>query len=198
MLSFDFGRLIVPPMEIYNGLSYGGWAAAWCNWLFSDQYQAGSVYFLRGNVDKEPKVVITRKNAVTIYNDVAIFFPIICTFSSKLLNPNVMNEMQRRKDSTEPERDPILLKLEINDTEIPNLHDYYAESPEFILEINEMSPLLRYFNPPVTVGRSEAVTAGFWMLLKPLPVGIYTIKFEGRHRDGFMTSGHYSIKIKDR
>lgn len=193
-MKFDL-RHIVPPKEIYDGVSYGRWAATWCNWLFSDQHQIGSVYFLRGNVDKEPKIVMTGKNGLNIYSDIAIFFPIICTFSSKLLNPSVINEMQRRKDSTEPERDPVLLKLKINNTEIPNLKDYYAESHEFILEINRISPLLPYFTPPVMIGRSEAVTAGYWMLLKPLPVGKYRIKFEGRHRDGFITSGDYSIII---
>jgi hypothetical protein len=188
-------RNIVSPKETYNGLTYGSWSATWCNWLFSDQHQIGTVYFLRGNVDKEPKIVMTRKNAVTICNDVGIFFPIICTFSSKLVNSNARNEMQRRKDSTGPERNPTLLKLKINDTEIPKLRDHYAESPEFILEINERSPLLRYFNPPPRIGKSEAVIAGYWILLKPLPAGRYRIKFEGRHRDGFMTSGDYSIKI---
>ena len=138
---------------------------------------------------------MTGRNALNVYNDTAIFFPIICTFSSKLLNPNVRNEMQRRKDSTGPERDPSLLKLKINDTEIPNLHDYYAESLEFVLEINRISPLLRYINSPVRIGRSEAIAAGYWLLLRPLPIGRYRIKFEGKHRDGFITSGDYSIKI---
>jgi hypothetical protein len=193
-LKFDL-TLIVPPKETYNGLPYGDWAAIWCNWLFSNQEQVGSIYFLRGNVHGEPDVVMTGKNGLTIYSDLAIFFPVICTFSSKLITPNAMSKMQRRKDSTEPERDPILMKLKINDTEIPNLKDYYAESHEFILEINRISPLLPYFTPPVKIGRSEAVTAGYWMLLKQLPVGKYRIKFEGRHRDGFITSGDYSIKI---
>ncbi len=196
-MKFDL-TLIVPPKETYNGLSYGDWAAIWCNWLFSDQDQVGSVYFLRGNVHREPDIVMTGKNGLTIYSDLAIFFPIICTFSSKLITPNAMSKMQRRKDSTEPERDPTLLKLTINDTEIRNLLDHYAESHEFTLEIKRMSPLLRYFNSSVKTGTSEAVIAGYWILLKPLPVGTYRIKFEGRHKDGFMTSGDYNIKIKNR
>jgi hypothetical protein len=191
-------RYIVPPKDIYNGISYGGWAATWCNWLFSDQHQVGTVYFLRGNMDKEPTVAMLGKKALTFNHGVAVFFPIICTFSSKLLNPNMTNEMQMRKDSTEPEQDLTLLKLAINETDIPNLHDYYAESPEFILEINKLSPILQYFNPPPRIGKGEAVTAGYWILLKSLPVGTYRIKFEGRHGDGFKTSGDYSIKIKKR
>jgi hypothetical protein len=103
--------------------------------------------------------------------------------------------MQRRKDSTEPEQDPTLLNLTINNTEIPNLHTFYAESHQFILEIHTLSSIKQYFNPPPRIGKGEAVTAGYWMLLEPLPVGEYRIKFEGRHRDGFITSGDYSIKI---
>jgi hypothetical protein len=186
---------IVSPKEKYNGLSYGELAAIWCNWLFSDQHQFGSFCFLRGNVDNEPNVVMTGKNALTVYSDVAIFFPVICTYSSKLLNHGAINQMQRRKESTEPQVDATLLKVTINNTEIPNIHDYYVVSNEFILEINRTSPILRYFNPPAKVGVSEAVTAGYWMLLSPLPVGRYRINFEGRHRDGFRTLGDYSIKI---
>jgi hypothetical protein len=193
-LKFDL-RNIVPPNEIYNGLSYGGWAATWWNWLFSNQNQVGFVYFLRGNVDTEPHIKKTGKNAIGIYSDVAIFFPIICTISCRLMISNAVNEMLRRRDATEPERDPNLLKVKINNTEIPNLHKYYAESSQFILEITRFSKLSQYFNPPVRRGRSEAVTAGYWLLLRPLPVGIYRIKFEGKHRDGFKTSGDYSIKI---
>jgi len=186
---------IVSPRETYNSLSYGELAATWCNWLFSDQRQAGSFCFLRGNVDNEPKVVMTGKNGLTLYSDVAIFFPVICTYSSKLLNQGAINEMQRRKDSTEPELDATLLKVTINGTQIQNIRDYYVVSHEFILEINSTSPILRYFNPPARVGVSEAVTAGYWMLLSPLPVGKHRIKFEGGHRDGFRTSGDYSVNI---
>ena len=193
-MNFDL-KYIVRPGETYNGLSYGSWAAIWCNWLFSDQQQDGSVYFLRGNIDKEPNIIMTGKNAIKVYDDVAIFFPIICTFSSKIFNPDAVTEMLRRKDSTGPERDPIKLKLEMNELEVSNLHEFYAESPEFTMEISRMSPILRFFDPPVTIGRSEAVIAGYWILIRPLPVGKYRINFEGMHRDGFKTSGDYSIRI---
>lgn len=192
-MKFDIKK-IVPPKEVYKGLTYGSWAAIWCNWLFSDQHQFGSVYFLRGNMDKEAPIVKTGRNRISVYDDVAVFFPIICTFSSKLFNSKTMSQIQRRKDSTEPERDPTLLRLRINDLLIPKLRDYYAESNEFKLEISKMSPIQRYLRT-VTVGKCEAVIAGYWVLLKPLSVGTYRIMFEGKHRDGFKTSGNYSIKV---
>ena len=193
-MKFDI-KDIGPPKEAYNGVTYGGWAATWCNWLFSDQHQVSTVHFLRGNVDKEPKIVMTGKNGITLYNDVAIFFPIICTISCSLLVPDAVNEMLRRRDATEPERDPNILRVKINNTEVPKLHEYYAESSEFILEVTRISKLFRYFNRPIRKGRSQAVTAGYWLLLRPLPVGRYRIKFEGKHRDGFKTSGDYSVRI---
>ena len=197
MMKFDL-RLIVPSNETYNGLSYGGWAAIWCNWLFSSQDQTSSVYFLRGNVDKEPKISMTGKKGLTLSSDVAIFFPIICTVSSSLAGPHLVNEMQRRQDSTEPELNAKVIKLKINGRKVPNLRNYYAESAQFILEVTKKTQLHRYFDPPLKRGKSEAVTAGYWILLKPLPKGMFRIEFEGRHRDGFKTSGDYSIRVVER
>jgi len=145
-------------------------------------------------MDKEAPIVKTGRNGISVYDDVGIFFPIICTFSSELISAKAMSQTQRRKDSSEPERDPTLLRLKINDVIIPKLLDYYAESTEFKLEISEMSPILRYLRT-ITVGKGEAIIAGYWLLLKPLSVGIYRIMFEGKHRDGFKTSGDYSIKV---
>jgi hypothetical protein len=193
-LVFDLS-FIVPPNWIYKGLSYGNWAATWWNWLFSNQEQVGLVYFLRGNVDLERGIVRTGRNELTIYSDTAIFFPIICTITSRLVFPNAVNEMVRRKESAERQREPSRLMVTIDDIEIPNLHEYYAESPEFILDVPESSPLRNYFEPVVRSGKGEAVTAGYWILTKPLPTGKHRIKFEGRHQDGFTTTGDYSVRV---
>jgi hypothetical protein len=196
-LDFDL-RLIVSPIEIYNGLSYGDWASIWCSWLFSDQDQTGSVYFLRGNLDNESEVVRMNKNSLTVFSDLAIFFPIICTISCRLLASNKLTQMMRRNDSTKQELNPEVLRLRINDTEIQNLRKYYVESTEFMLEVSTNSALRSYFRRNTRSGKSEAVTAGYWVLIRPLPVGKYRIKFQGQHRDGFKTSGDYTINIVKR
>lgn len=193
-MAFDL-KLIVPPNTIYNGLSYGNWAASWWNWLFSNQEQAGSVYFLRGNVDLEPAIVRTGTNALTLYSDTAIFFPVICTITSNLTCPNSSNEVVRRKSSAESQRDPSLLMVTIDEIEIPNVINYYAESPEFILTVPSSSRLRRYFDPAVKSGKGVAVAAGYWILTKPLAVGRHRIFFEGIHKDGFRTAGDYCVKI---
>jgi hypothetical protein len=193
-LGFDL-NFIVPPNWIYRGLSYGNWAATWWNWLFSNQEQVGSVYFLRGNTDLEQGIVRTGRNGLTLFSDTAIFFPIICTITSRLVFPNPVNEMTRRSESAERQREPSRLMVIIDDTGIPNLDEYYAESPEFILDVPESSPLRNCFEPLVQSGKGEAVTAGYWILIKPLPTGKHRIQFEGRHQDGFRTTGDYSIRV---
>jgi hypothetical protein len=188
-------RFIVRPNENFNGLSYGDWASNWWNWFVSDQTQFGSVYFLRGNTDKEHAIVMKGNNSPIVYSDTAIFFPIICTITSRLLFPDASTQTMRRKGSTARQKNPLVLSATINHTTIPNLRSYYAESPEFILEVPKSSKQRLAFDPPLRVGKSPAVSAGYWLLLKPLPPGTYTIKFKGIHEDGFVSSGNYTVKV---
>lgn len=188
-------KFIVGPHENYNGLSYGDWSSIWWNWFVSDQTQFGSVYFLRGNTDKESDIIRTGNKSPIVYSDTAIFFPIICTITSRLLFPDKSTHILRRKESAGRQRNPLDLSATINHTRIPNLRKYYAESPEFILQVPQSSNLRLPFDPPLRVGKSPAVSAGYWLLLKPLPPGKYAIKFKGEHKDGFVSSGNYTVQV---
>jgi hypothetical protein len=189
---------IVPPEQNFRGLSYGDWASVFWNWLLSDLEQRGSVYFLRGNVDLEAPIVRTERETATIYSDAGIFFPIICTVTSKLDHPKAISDMMRRKHSAESERTPLALRAVIDNIEIPNPENYYAETPEFILSVPKSYPLRKQFKPTFRTGKAAAVSAGYWILLRPLPIGEHTINFEGADRDGFKTSGIYTICVVKR
>jgi hypothetical protein len=188
-------KLIVPPTETFNGLSYGNWVAIWWNWLFTNQKQGGSVYFLRGNTDLEPVIIRTGREALTISVQTAIFFPIICTINSVLTNYRTDNTVINRMSSAASQKDPLTLKVSIDRTNVTNLKKYYAESPEFIINVPLNSAIRNYFKPIVKSGRAPAVAAGYWILIKRLPVGKHVIYFEGKHQDGFKTSGTYEIMI---
>ena len=196
-MKFDFNS-ILPPNQTYHGMSYGDWAATWWNWLFSDQEQVGSVFFLRGNVDLEQGIVRVGKNGPIVYSDTAIFFPVICTITSELTNPLATTEMIRRKISSDSQREPSILSLSVNNIEISGVTEHYTESPEFVLDIQKSSPILNYFEPTPRMGKAEAVAAGYWFLIKPLPLGNYRLEFEGRHKDGFRSTGSYEIKVVKR
>jgi hypothetical protein len=189
---------IVPPQHNFRGLSYGDWASVFWKWLLSDLAQGGSVYFLRGNVDLEAPIVRTEREMVTIYSDTGIFFPIICTVTSKLDHPKAISDMIRREHSADSERKPLALRAVIDNIEIPNPENYYAETPEFILSAPKSYPLRRQFKPIFRTGKAAAVSAGYWILLRPLPIGEHTINFEGADKDGFKTSGIYSITVVER
>lgn len=188
-------RSIVQPHENFKGLSYGNWTSIWWNWLFSDQVQYGSIHFLRGNTDKEDPIIRTGVNSPVIYSGTTIFFPIICTISSKLLFEHASTQMIRRRESAERQKIPVLLNVEINRVRIPNLKNYYVESPEFVLEIPKTSKVRRLTDPPARIGKSPAVSAGYWIMLRPLPPGSHKIIFEGKHADGFRSYGEYTVKV---
>jgi hypothetical protein len=193
-MKFDL-RLIVQPHENYNGLSYGYWTSIWWNWLFSDQIQNGSVYFLRGNTENESPIIRTGKNGPIIYSDTAIFFPIICTITSEHLFEHASSEVIRRSESAQRQKNPLLLSVKINGARIPNLKNYYAESPEFVLDIPKSSKLQCYFDPLPRIGKSPAVSAGYWIMLRPLPPGTHKIIFKGKHADGYVSYGDYTIRV---
>ena len=186
---------IVPPEQNFRGLSYGDWASVFWKWLLSDLEQGGSVYFLRGNVDLEAPIVRTEREMVTIYSDIGIFFPIICSVTSKLDHPKAITDIMRRDHSAESERKPPMLSAIIDNLEIPNPEKYYAETPEFILSVPKSYPLRSKFKPIFRTGKAAAVSAGYWILLRPLPIGEHTISFEGADQDGFKTLGIYTIKV---
>src|SRR5437867_405437 len=89
---------VLKPWENFRGVSYGNWAAAFTNWLFSadiDNYDGGDMLFLRGNVDylaagddddaprrSDPDRIFSRtdRNGINIFEGTAVFVPIIASY----------------------------------------------------------------------------------------------------------------------
>jgi hypothetical protein len=185
---------ILPPTETFCGLSYGQWAARWCNWLFSDMEQNGPVSFLRGNMDCEPPVVITGAESLSLRRNIAIFFPIICSFITERdfsEEEDLAIERHIRRQQTHTS----LLKLSIDEMKISNLRRFFATSHKFVLEMSEDS-ILRHYSES-TPQKCEAVVSGYWIMLMPLSLGTHSIKFEGWDSDGFKTSGRYTLNVSD-
>ena len=188
---------IVHPDKNYKGLSYGDWAVIFWNWLLGDQVQGGSVYFLRGNVDVESAIVGNRGNEIKIFSDVGIFFPIICSIDTSLSSrsTNIYND---RIMSAESQTGPQLLEAIIDNVSIPGLKNYYAETPKFIIDVVETNKMRTLIQPPIRHGKAPAVSAGYWLLLRSLPLGKHRIRFKGIHKDGFETSGYYKLTVVKR
>lgn len=190
-------KFIVKPSENFYGLSYGEWSSIWWNWLFSGQTQSRSVYFLRGNTENESRIIRRGKDGPSIYSDTAIFFPIICTITSEHLDRYATTQEIRRRESSLRQKYPLELCVLINGVAIGNLRNYYIESPEFMLDIPKDSKLRTSFDPVFGAGTFPAVSAGYWLMLRPLPPGNYNIIFKGVHADGFISYGDYTVRILD-
>jgi hypothetical protein len=188
---------IVQPDKNYKGLSYGDWAVIFWNWLLGNQVQGGSVYFLRGNVDVESALVGDRGNGIKIFSDIGIFFPIICSIDTSLISRR-RNMHNDRIMSAESQATPQLLRALIDDVSIPDLINNYAETPKFILDVLETNKVRTQIQPPIRHGKGSAVSAGYWLLLRSLPLGKHRIRFKGIHKDGFETSGDYKLTVVKR
>lgn len=193
MSTFDLD-FIVRPNHKYCGLSYGQLAAKWGNWLFSDFRQSGSIYFLRGNVDSEPPIVMTGKNSISICQDIAIFFPIICSFATRANVSDPNDEIDIKGHINRQQTQTTFLSLIVDMINVPNLREYFLASSKFMLEVSDQSIIRQHFDS-IAPGKSEALVVGYWILILPFPLGRHNIKFEGWHNDGFKASGHYEINV---
>ena len=179
-------------------MSYGDWSVLFWNWLLSDQSQGGTVCFLRGNVDFEQGIVNGTNARIKINSDTGIFFPIICSIEASR-DVRLLNKLQKmRKVIAQSQVDPRLLRVIIDDIAVPHLRNYYVETPLFTLDVHRTNLLRKKFHKTLRQGKALAVSAGYWVLLRSLPVGKHRIRFKGIHRDGFETSGDYLLQVANR
>lgn len=217
---------IVGPNENFRGRSYGEWASEWWNWLVSDEPDRYSmddpIIFLRANIDYgfvEGRGRIhtgkhhDRRNSrkIKIFDDTAIFFPVIeAEFSygdkypedvSKTVKTEKEMRYLARKDINEGgsmgatirrgngPRSPI----------VRNLKEYRAESPLFKLSVSEKNPLRNKMEVVHDPGTFQAVTDGYWILIKCLHSSdvLYEIHFEAEGR-ATQYSATYSISVRRR
>jgi len=207
-------------------MSYGEWAAEWWKWLLvsedADTYlQKDPVLFLRGAFDYEtangqrrPKRKLhkdrTGNEKIEISEGTAIFFPVIeAEFNEEDPDPDdggvlitteaEMRYFARRDIDEGGEMGATIKKGNETPTKIvKDLKDYRAESPLFKLVVSDKSPLKDYLEVAQKAGTFDAVTDGYWILVRSLPPSEvpYQIHFEAEGRHGYYNSGTYDITVK--
>jgi hypothetical protein len=168
------------------GRSWEEWAALWCQWLlslpreinpavddtgnYSSQNQTYTgVWFLAGTFGNN--IPVKRRCKVPKFK--AIFFPILekedsFTEDIDLRKPEEL--AMRAKNSMDR---LIYLDASLDGKRLPNLKDYRVRSHFFDL----MFPENNVYD--VTPGLTRSVCEGYWVFLKPLPVGTHEIHFTG-------------------
>ena len=223
MLNID----VMPINENFRGRSYGDWASEWWNWILSeepDKYvPSDPIIFLRANNDYEYRpgtgirinatrhFELTGERAACIYEDTAIFFPVIeAELNEGDPNPEDpkknlenINEMRyyARKDIDKCGPIGATIKLGNGPRQkiVDNLLNFRAESPAFDLVVPQKSFLKERMEWVFKPGVFRAVTDGYWILIRSLPASKdpYQIHFEA-NAYGTFYSATYDISVNPR
>jgi hypothetical protein len=174
---------IFSPSETAYGLSYSEWAIKWWQRMFSicsnnnpviddsgkncRYKQSGPVWFLAGTVISSR--VFRHCN---IPDGKAILFPIINTERSTSELPCATNSQlieAAKHDIDQVSR----LGVTIDGDKLGHLGEYRTPTPPFYLKV----PKDNFMG--LTHGNTRAVSDGFWIILKPMPIGNHVIHFIG-------------------
>ena len=221
---------IVPPNENFRGRSYGEWASEWLKWVVSgdpDSYSKEEpIIFLRANIDYsqvEGAQNGYRENATThfdrtldkgidIHGETAIFFPVVeANFLIGCKNPEDKNKLLKtdeelryyaRKDidSGWEIGSYIAMKNRKPRPLVSNLKQSRAESQLFKIHVSEKSYLKNKMEEELRAGVFNAVTDGYWILIRELrpEEEPYRIYFEAKKGTYYHYSATYDIFVSPR
>ena len=185
---------VVPPTATYLGKTYGNWGGAWWKWvwslpllqnpalehsgIFTHLNQSGDVWFLSGTSGGS-----ATRSGVIPYGK-SLFFPLINVANDyPCPDPNFKPaEGQSLEDFlNQANRDQLAgvtnLFAEVDGVVYTNLFAYRAASD--LLNFTGDISLKDTFDPCITGSEQQAVSDGYWLMLKPLTSGTHTIRLGG-------------------
>ncbi len=187
------------------GKTYGSWTVEWWRWALAipksinpivdgtgenagvnQRYE--DVSFLAGKMASEDRTLPNR--FCTLSTEKSILFPVINCESNQLEHP----ELRTHQDIIErvkKDEDTIIRKeCYVDDTPIPAQR---IKSDPSIFELSMVDDNL--FN--VKGGSTSASADGYWVFLKPLPLGKHIISFQGSCEYGRLNSGAiYHLEVR--
>jgi hypothetical protein len=197
--------MVIPPQASAFGKSYGEWSAAWWNWVLMTpadknplmnegascaENQDGQVWMLVGSFGEDP---VTR--TCTIPTGKAILIPIINTawiaFPGET-DEDWVNGIKLAEDWV-ASVDMDSLKFLINGAPVSNLAAYEVEPTELVY-----GPLPEGAIWELPAGlEAKLYSVGFYVLIKPLPPGSYTVHLEGANAS-FSQNVTYELTVAKR
>ncbi|MGH9977698.1 MAG: hypothetical protein ACRD8Z_17970 [Nitrososphaeraceae archaeon] len=153
----------------------------------------------------------TDENSLVIFRGTAIFVPVICAFyklGDYFEGCRIEDEVGLRNAvfrtvgagnnmwaKCRYQNDPIEDGYHIPSA--PDLSAHYMESPLFKLFVSERSKLKDKLDEPLEAGVYDAVTGGYFLLLKNLGGGDYRLRFGGKGKGNYLTDSIYDITISN-
>jgi len=176
---------VFPLSQKVGGKSYAQWTAAWWQWAlsppkdknpivdntgkFSEQGQAGPVWFLAGNFGGK----LTRKCSVPAGK--AVFFPVLNQLGHDRFD--MAEEKDLRAFAKIVADSAQGLEVIVDGKPLKNVKQYRVESPLFVLHGPAKAEEEVF---PGIAGKHKSVSDGYWVMLKPLAPGAHVIRFKGR------------------
>jgi hypothetical protein len=190
------------------GETYGHWTVKWWRWLLSTprsmnpvldrtgeyayvNQPSNDVYFLVGKLADEDRNLPNR--FCRIPTGKSILFPVINCEANQLECPE-LNTLQGLVERVDREEDTIIKKdCVANGNKIPPQR-VRSDPLIFELKINKDNVF------DVKGGEcTNASSDGYWVFLKPLPIGKHVISFEGSCEYGRLNSGAiYDLEVTDK
>jgi len=194
-------RLTYKPEENPFGKTWEEWTAEWWKWSLSlpkDQNpitdttgknasfnQRGPVWFLAGTFGG----LAERTCEIPAGN--AIFFPISCNETSYAECPNFKTETELRAFAKADIDQVKIIMATLDGQRLSDSDLRRLKSPPFELDLPEGNVL------GVSPGKTKSNSDGYWVFLKPLPVGTHEIHFFSSCRIGTQwIEARYHLKVR--
>lgn len=203
---------IIPPNANFRGKSYGEWAASWWQVLFAVPVVSGSHPYLNGGpfqgengvvylaaVASAPVTPVTID--VTIPAGTPLFVPIINAECS-VFEPDPfhgVDEESLRTCANGHIDQTSGVSAKLDGKKVQDLEKYRVESPLFTYVLPE-SNLFAFFGLDAPAGTtSDAVDAGYYLLLAPLSVGEHKLRIRATFDEfGTFIDTTYNITVQPR
>jgi len=186
------------------GVSYGAWTVEWWRWAMSfppelspvndetgkyaNSGQPRDVFFLAGKFGNENNRFPRRR--CVIPHSKSILLPTL-NCQANLLEDSDLSTADAIREHVKKDINTIIKNnCYVNGIRIPSIR---IPSDPFVFSIK----LMKEFEGNMHLESTLAAADGYWVFLKPLPVGEYEINFRGSCEQGRLSSGaDYVITIE--
>jgi hypothetical protein len=187
------------------GESYGQWTIKWWQWALSTPRSNSAlidsngrnasigqpdkdVWFLAGTIPSEEEVEEQHRE-ITVPSGRAILFPIINCEANQLEYPELKSDDDLVAYVRQDENGIVKKNAFVNGSPIPAMR--IASDPlVFNLSISDDNALR------IKAGTTRASSDGYYVFLKPLPKGNYSIAFQGACEGGKLKNGaDYTVNV---
>jgi hypothetical protein len=189
------------PDENPFGKTWREWTAEWWKWSLSlpkgqnpitdtsgenaSHNQSGPVWFLAGTFGG------LAERTCEIPAEKAIFFPISCNETSYAECPNFKTDAELRAFAKADIDQVKTIMATVDGQKLPDSDLRRLESPPFELTLPEGNVIGA---PP---GKTQSNSDGYWVFLKPLPVGRHEIHFFSNcSTDALLVEARYHLTVR--